>query len=270
MSPPLPLEVLDHIFDDLFQEKETLKTCCVLSKSWVPYVRRHLFHTIKFNSHIKPPIELWTNAFPDPSNSPAHHTRALTLEGLPTVAAAVTHSHAYIRTFRYILELKLASMTHEGPVQFSLVPLHGFSPNLKSLSLNLPAPSQELLDLVCSFPSLENLDLDVRSTNDGTIADEWKAPSNSPTLAGSLELHGKICSIARKLLDLPNGLHPVQIRMVCDAELASLMNDLLLKCSDTLESLYIGFRSRSGVYSSAFIVDQHLTATHVPRHSATV
>ena len=250
MSPTaLVQDVLELIIGNLFWERETLKACCVVSKSWVPLARQHLFHTIEFDEHNQ---GLWAKAFPDPPNSPAHHTRNLTLRGLPTIAATSTQPLAWIRSFCNVLEFKL----HWCSVQLFLVPLHGFSPNLKSLSLEgLLAPPQELLDLVCSFPSLKNLELNV-STYHYTLANEWKAPSNSPTLAGTLQLRGKIGYIAGKLSDLPNGLRPVKVTMEGDVESASLMNNLLSKCSDTLESFHIGFRYELGACSSASVVDQ--------------
>ena len=271
MSSPLIPDVLDLIIDNLSREQKTLQSCCLVSKSWVPHVRRLLFYSIEFTSFsfVERPIGLWTKAFPDPSNSPAHHTRVLLLSDLETVAAVGTHARAWINSFSHILELELATVMDESPVQFSLVPLYGLSPTLKSLSLkDIPAPTQELLDLICSFPLLENLLLH-RSTGDDTAA-EWEAPSNSPTLAGSLELRGETSSVARKLLQLPNGLHPVKVAMACDVEFASLMSDLLSKCSGTLKVLSIYYQSESsGTYSSAFVAYQRLNATHELRHSAT-
>ena len=251
MSPPLLPEVFNLIVDNLSDEPRTLNACCAVSKSWVPHARRHLFYSIRFSSHIQP-IEQWTKVFPDPSNSPAHLTRALCLSGITTVAAAGTHARAWVHTFCHISELKLTAVMCEGSVQFSLVPLYGLSPTLKSLSLNyLPAPPQELLNLICSFPLLENLFLNIDSRDDDTAVDEWEAPLNSPNLAGSLHLCGRIRPIALKLLDFPNGLHPAKITLVCDVEFASSARGLLLRCSDTLESLYIGYSSESSACSSA-------------------
>ena len=48
MSCTLPPEILDLIIDHLHDEPATLKTCCVVSKSWVPRTRKHLFALVEF------------------------------------------------------------------------------------------------------------------------------------------------------------------------------------------------------------------------------
>ncbi|KAF9642961.1 hypothetical protein BDM02DRAFT_3104213, partial [Thelephora ganbajun] len=47
-KPHLPPEILDYIVDFLYNEPETLKQCCLVSKSWVPRTRKHLFADINF------------------------------------------------------------------------------------------------------------------------------------------------------------------------------------------------------------------------------
>ncbi|KAF9645264.1 hypothetical protein BDM02DRAFT_3073690, partial [Thelephora ganbajun] len=52
MSSPhqshLPPEILDYIVDLLHDEPETLKQCCLVSKSWVSRTRKHLFANVEF------------------------------------------------------------------------------------------------------------------------------------------------------------------------------------------------------------------------------
>ena len=77
-----PSELLNHL-----REPTMLKTCCVVSKSWIHRTRKHLLARVEFHapeSHI----ELWKKTFLDPSNSPAHHTHTLPIRGLPFVTAA--------------------------------------------------------------------------------------------------------------------------------------------------------------------------------------
>ena len=77
LNPYLPRETLDYIIDLLHDEPETLRECCLVSKSWIPHARKHLFTDIKFRSVID--LESWKKTFPDPSNSPAYHTRTLSV-----------------------------------------------------------------------------------------------------------------------------------------------------------------------------------------------
>ena len=80
--PRLPAELLDYIVDFL-DTAIALRHCCLVSKSWIPRARRHLFAIVEFYSpeHLRP----WTTTFTDPSTSPACYTTFLTLS-CPTVA----------------------------------------------------------------------------------------------------------------------------------------------------------------------------------------
>ena len=73
--PRLPPEITDYIVDLLHNEPETLKQCCLISKSWVPCIRKHLFYEILFE--YSGDLRTWKNAFPDPANSPAYYTHTL-------------------------------------------------------------------------------------------------------------------------------------------------------------------------------------------------
>ena len=52
-SPYLPAELLDYIVDHLHDTKDALKSCGLLSKSWIPRTRRRLFANILFCSMCK-------------------------------------------------------------------------------------------------------------------------------------------------------------------------------------------------------------------------
>ena len=59
MSPSLPSEILDLIFDHVRDEQPTLKACCVISKLWMQRARRHLFARIEFHAS-RSQVELWS------------------------------------------------------------------------------------------------------------------------------------------------------------------------------------------------------------------
>ena len=234
----LPPEILDSILDHLHDEPATLKTCCVVSKSWVPRTRRHLFTHVRFGIP-DPPIELWKKAFPDPSNSPAHHTRTLSIFGNSVIVAADTGKSGWIRTFHNVIRLELFHVD-----QATLFTLYGLSPTLRSLSLEL-TPFD--FGLIYSFPLLEDLVLaDASGLND---VDRWNAILPSPKLTGRLDLEACrwIHSTTRRLLSLSCGLHFSEIKvMFCDEEVESVSN-LVSMCSKTLENLTLFYW-----YPSAF------------------
>jgi len=150
-SSSLPPEILDLIVDDLQDEPTTLKTCCVVSKSWIPRTRKHLFAYVELNAS-EFHVELWMEAFPDPSNSPAHHTRTLSIYGIPLATPAYVNADDWIRSFRNVVHLYL-----EHQDRASLVPFYGLSPTVRSLHLTYTTP--EIFPLICSFPDLKDLTL---------------------------------------------------------------------------------------------------------------
>ena len=92
----LPPEILDCVVDLLHNELEPLRTCCLASKSWVPRTRKHLFAKVEFPSEEV--LGSWKRAFPDPSNSPAYHTRTLYV-GCPEAFAAEAEEGGWIQAF---------------------------------------------------------------------------------------------------------------------------------------------------------------------------
>jgi hypothetical protein len=76
-NPRLPAETLDRMVDYLHDTRDALRNCCLVSKSWVPRTRRHLFADIKF--YTTKSLQSWKNVFPDPANSPARYTKTLTV-----------------------------------------------------------------------------------------------------------------------------------------------------------------------------------------------
>jgi len=259
MSSSLPPEILDFIIDHLRDEPTTLKTCCVVSKSWVPRTRRHLFARVTFYDS-KSHVQLWKKAFPDPSNSPAHHTHTLSIYGTWGITTADAGADGWIPTFRNVVHLQLTHMDLA-----SLVPFYGLSPTIRSLSLNCTTTSN-VFDLVCSFPLLEDLAL-------GTFfimrnVDGWDIPLTSPKLTGTLDLSTFEGArlITGRLLNLPGGLRFSKINTLFFDENAKLLTDLVSSCSGNLEFLTISYRPQRAS-PSAPVTSQHLIAAHRHRHA---
>jgi hypothetical protein len=244
MSSSLPLEILDLIADHLHNEPATLKACCIVSKSWIHRTRKHLFARVEFRAS-KSHIELWKKAFPDPSTSPAHYALSLYICGVPIITAADEDVGGWIRTFHNVVRLDLECL---GPTndRLSLAPFHGLSPALRSLCLT--ATSLEVLDLICSFPLLEDLELVALNRGNGAR----NTPSTSPKLTGSLELRGigGIRPAVYGLLALLDDLRFAKITLACLDEDVESTTNLVSRCSDTLESLRICFFV-SGTFPSA-------------------
>lgn len=238
MSRSIPPEIIDLIVDNLEDRQSALRACCLVSKSWVPRCRVHLFARVRFTNSS---IESWVKTFPDPSNSPAHYTRSLTFRGrwFLTDAGPVVARRIRAFPFHNVAHLTLGFKPSSGLV--SLVPFHGLLPTIRSLRLEFTCirPS-EVLGLACSFPLLEDLALFPFSY--WIEVDRGIPPPTSPRLTGSLQLHsmgGGMSHITRWLLNLPNGLNFTKIALLCvDEEIDfNSATDLVSRCSDTLESL---------------------------------
>lgn len=241
----LPQETLENIIDHLHDDQETLKECCLASKSFVIRARKHIFAFVHFGTQSD--LEAWKKTFPDPSNSPAHYTRDLVIGCPEFVTAADAAEGGWIPTFSSLVHLELdngLTFFHDYPM--SLAPFREFPPTLKSLFVHtfcLSCP--QVFNLICSFPLLEDLILVGSTVNtDDHETDEPPTLASSPTspaLTGFLDIvTEELSDIVRPLLALPNGLRfrTLHLSWFWEQELHSVV-ELIEACSDTLESLRI-------------------------------
>jgi len=240
--PHLPQEILDYAADLLHDERETLKRCCLVSKSWVPRARKHLFADIRFSRTEY--LEAWKKTFPDPVNSPARHTRSLLIGCPRSVTAADAEEGGWIRAFSRVVRLVVFAMTGLSFADWdlSLVPFHNFSPALKSLQMiYCPIPRSRIFDLICSLPLLEDLGITENTRYQNKYSGIDFQPSTSPPLTGTLSLSAlRVEHTVGQLLDLPGGLHfrKLMLMLFSEENLKWIMA-LVARCSDTLECLDI-------------------------------
>lgn len=235
----LPPEVLDHIADFLQDDVESLRQCCLVSKSWVPRTRKHLFTVAEFRSQDD--LDAWKETFPDSSKSPARYARTLMMDIFP-VADEDAAEGGWIPTFSRV---ELLNLDNDDLSEISLAPFSRLSPTLKTLRVaSLFLPRSRIFNLVRSLPLLEDLaiiGIDPRKDDeeDGGPRTAVSSPA-SPKLTGSLELLGDMAGTARRLLDLPRGVHFRSIRLSWGGEkdFRSLM-ELVVACSDTLEDFTV-------------------------------
>ena len=236
--PDLPPEILDSIVEFLYGETKALKQCCLVSKSWIPRTRKHLFAVIKFCNLDD--IEAWKKTFPDPSNSPAHHTCALEVYCSEVIS---------VPTFPCLVRLEVISLSS----QMNLTPFYELPPTLKSLFLStiFTLPLSKVFNLIRSLPSLENLSLigseDEINYNDPDDPYTVVPSPPSPPLSGTLKLclFGEIAGTVRRLLGLPSGLHFRVFRLQWyEREDLRHIVDLVTACSHTLEFLELTYAQK--------------------------
>ena len=83
------------------RRKRRTRNCCLVSESWVPRTRKHLFASIRFLT-VKN-LQSWKKAFPDPSTSPAHYTKTLLTD------CADVEVGSWIGGFSQVVHLELGS-----------------------------------------------------------------------------------------------------------------------------------------------------------------
>jgi len=246
-SPHIPADLLDKVTDHLHNTEDALRDCCLVSKSWIPRTRKHLFAEVRFMTGAD--LESWKEIFPDPSASPGHYAKSLVVRCLRAVAAADAEAGGWIRGFSRVERFKLGC--YDGlRLRIPLTPFHGLSPVVKSLHVEFVAlPSLQVFDLILSLPHLENLTVinsfDV-PTDDDDDGDGGLPPitqHNNPTkFTGSLDLlmMDGMGPIARRLLPVPGGMHfrALTVMWVHEEDI-SLTRALVERCSHTLESLDI-------------------------------
>ena len=242
--PPLPPELLDHVVDFLHDSSDALQSCCLVSKSWIPRTRKHIFANINFQSVED--LQSWKTVFPDPSTSPARYARIM-CTGCPRVLTALAAKEGcWVSAFSRIVDLNMNIVRRIGENKvISLVPFHGFSPVLKSLDiLYSDIPPSKIFKFICSFPLLEDVSL---HTMDHSLTERpiVVQPSSSPVFTGSLRVRHEagIGPIASRLLSLPGGLRfrRLCLLLCCKADI-SITTALVENCSCTLEFIYVDTR----------------------------
>ena len=244
----IPPEIWDHIVDFLHDHPETLMQCCLVSRSWVSRTRKHLFAIVKFSSRAD--FEEWKKTFPDPSNSPAHYTHALSI-GLGAVTAADAAEGDCLPTFSRIVSLEVFA-EDENNLEKYLAPFHN---TLKSLGLMLSSfGHSQVIHLICRLPLLEDLTLIGRDReNDGPP--RAASPSlTPPPLTGTLLIHPgmtrKIAGIVHQFLRLPNGLHFRSLKLFSwTVEDFLSVGRLVEACSDSLQYLDVLYGSLGAISS---------------------
>jgi len=250
----LPPEILDLIVDLLHDDPNALKGSCLVSKSWIPRTRRHLFAKVGLRREKN--LRSWKKLFSDPSTSPARFAKSLQVGCARAVTAADAEVGGWLTGFAHIVHLDLETQeifpgefnTYPRQKAISLVPFHGFSAAIKSLRVNTAelSPSR-IFDFILSSPLLEDLTVSGYSTwvDDGDGSDSpptFVQPSNPPVLTGSLGLSlvAGIEPVVRRLLSIPGGIHFRKLTLTWHREegLPSIIA-LVGECSHTLESLNV-------------------------------
>lgn len=243
--PKLPPEMLDHIVGFLRHDKKALRECCLISKSWVPRTREHLFALIPFDKEGN--LKRWKETFLDPKNSPAHHARTLTIGVLED-----KEETSCLQVFSRIEVLGVyppgwsnsRSIGVRNRRIISLIPFHNFGTSLKTIEvIATPLPLSEIISIIPLLPFLEDLIFNGEAISTGPHGQPTAStPVPSTALTGILRL--SVCKLISRSLDyflkLPGGLRFRELDLSwLFARDLPWVTELVTACSDTLERLEV-------------------------------
>ena len=156
--PRVPQEIVDEILDHLATDSDigSLRACALVSTSWTPSSRRHLFHTVTF---APGDTSRWLKTFPVPEESPAHHVKDLIfsswgyndvpqkfLECLPWFTnVEKTTLQGHCKVVRSLLQTRL---------------FWGLVQSITSLTIDTDAVNLlQVRDIILQLPNLDDLSL---------------------------------------------------------------------------------------------------------------
>ena len=241
--PRVPQEIIDEILDHLAVDIQVdgglavryLRSCALVSKSWIPLSRRFLFHTILFTSKN---VDKWLSMFPVPEESPARHVKDLYL----VVGDRNSVPEQFLEYTPWFTNVERMALLGAGELQpWWRIPSSWRLPqSVTSLNIKASVVTLTLLQIIMGqLPNLDDLSLS------GCIraADRGKSPGVRTVLrgrfGGRLGLDDEYASeeVIDMLLEIPTGLHftEVDIRTTRECFLSTVK--LAEACSKTLVKL---------------------------------
>jgi len=237
--PRIPQEIIDEILgylaaDPYFPAVDSLRSCSLVSKSWVPPCRRHLFYAVSFSSRS---MVRWLKAFPAPEESPSHHVRDLRalVGGRGRVPECFFEVTPWFTNVERVSLLELEGISLQAPS------LWGLPPSVTSLTIKTKMFTLvEIRDLLARLPNL----------NDITLSGYFSV-GGVPLGIGTI-LRGRFGGRLRILegpahedttnmfLEIPTGLRFTEVEIRCTHKLLLSTARLAEACSRTLVKLAYG------------------------------
>lgn len=273
-APYLAPEIIDNIIDNLSDERATLFDCSIVSKSWIPHARKHLFATIRFTSSAD--VQRWRLLFRNSQVPPGQFIKTLHLTSrsrenygsgmadfvviiqplteantdlmdlIAALTMADTETGVAIQAFSKVLSLEVDTTYDPCKLAISFVSLHGFSAALTSFTIVTSHPTLEIfLNFALSFPRLENLTLCQNRHFEGHAL--VRRPDIHPPLTGILKLssgvRGIIKAVIGPLLEQGVEFQFQKVSVCCKVKEQEVeaLEAVIERCSNTLQYLKVQF-----------------------------
>ena len=233
--PRIPQEIIDEILDHLATDSAapspSLRSCSLVSKSWVLPCRRHLFHTVSFSGWN---VDGWLKAFPVVDEGPFHHVRELRarIGGLNRVP------ESFFEVTPWFTSVEKVSLLGSWGLSRQVPSLWGLPPSVTSLTIETDVLTLvEVRDLLARLPNLDNLSLS------GHLAAGGAPLGIGTVLRGKFGGRLRILKgpahkdITNMLLEIPTGLRFTEVEIRCKRKFLPSTLSLVEACSETLVKL---------------------------------
>ena len=258
--PRIPQEIVDEILNHLVAGSDlrtsplqtSLRSCSLVSKSWVLSSRRHLFYTVLFDSWD---MVKWLKAFPVPEESPAHYVRDLRF----ALGWSCGTPEEFFNRTPWFTNLEKITVLGDGEFRSFGIPLSARLPQSVT-SLTIHTSTVDLVqvwDIMMRLPNLDDLSL----SGFGVAIYEGPLPGSGTALRGrfrgQLRLSDRhINEDLVNMLEVPTGLHFTEVYFLPMCESLSSAVRLTKACGKTLVKLsYVGSihgKSHSLSWSNCF------------------
>ena len=227
---PPKSKIIHYITDSLLWNSLTLES--------YSRILEHLFYHVDFS--FPEELDEWKRIFQNPADSPVSYTRFLQCR---TELFDVEDAR-WIKGFNCVEHLEVFGDRRGTPNSGSFRAFHNLSPCVKSLLVQWrDLPLQEVFELICSFPELENLNVwSYKGHADKPIDESISQDLVLPVFTGTLVLGKVTAGFVRKLLGFgePHNFRKIVVGY-CFAYQFEGVNNLVKKCSHTLESIIVDY-----------------------------
>lgn len=231
--PSVPQELIDEVLDHLAGDMTTLRSCSLVSKSWIQSSRRHLFSSVFFTATD---IAKWNASFPNPEDSPARHVRDLSFCFVQLDVPI--HFADQMPYFSGVRQLTLIGRTAADPGFISA--LGQLPSSIRSVDITFSKVlTTHIISVMRQLPNLDNLSL---------LCAEWggRIPPGTEKLIqcrlrGKLRLRRRFAhhDFLNMLTDLPTGSQFAEVE-IRDAGMDCFPATLkfIRTCQDNLTKLH--------------------------------
>ena len=232
-NPRVPQELVSEVLDHLVNDTATLRSCSLVTRSWIYPSRRHLFNTILFTADE---ITKWNRSFPYPEDSPARLVRDLSFCFMePDVPIDFADR---IPHFSNVRKLTLIGLTAIDPGFIHA--LGQLPPSTRSVGITFSEVlTTHITSVMRQLPNLDDLSL---------MSHKWGGPIPPGTgkliqckLNGKLRLRRQSAhqDLLNMLMEVPTGPQFAEVE-IRDARMECFPATLklVMACQDTLTRLH--------------------------------